>query len=213
MVVTDKTAGPPVPLPGKRHILLVDDDKTFNEAVGQLLRRAGFEVTQATDFRVALEVLEAEGQIDLLISDIVMPSSVNGIALSRMARLRRRDLKVLYLTGYNIPGIENEALGPDSAEAHRRRPTAPRDRTGACSGVGIRVMPPFLGMITFRATGGSPGDPQRPIVSGTDRIRDWTVASAPSRTRRPMSASATCAERTAPSCQPVMYDMCSPANR
>ena len=112
MAVTDETAGPPVPLPGKRHILLVDDDKTLNEAVGQLLRRAGFEVTLATDFRVALEVLEAEGRIDLLISDIVMPASVNGIALTRMARLRRRDLKVLYLTGYNIPGIENEALGP-----------------------------------------------------------------------------------------------------
>jgi hypothetical protein len=29
-----------------------------------------------------------------------------------MARLRRRDLKIMYLTGYNIPGIENEALGP-----------------------------------------------------------------------------------------------------
>jgi CheY-like chemotaxis protein len=96
----------------KRHILLVDDDKTFSEAVGQLLRRANFEVTIAADFRVALEVLEAEGQVDLLISDIVMPSSVNGIALSRMARLRRRELKVMYITGYNIPGIENEALGP-----------------------------------------------------------------------------------------------------
>lgn len=41
-----------------------------------------------------------------------MPDSVNGIALSRMARLRRRDLQVLYMTGYEIPGIENEALGP-----------------------------------------------------------------------------------------------------
>ncbi len=80
--------------------------------MGQVLRRAGFDVTLAADFRLALEVLEAEGQVDLLISDIVMPSSVNGIALSRMARLRRRELKVLYLTGYNIPGAENEALGP-----------------------------------------------------------------------------------------------------
>ena len=41
-----------------------------------------------------------------------MPDSVNGIALSRMARLRRRDLKVIYITGYSIPGVEREALGP-----------------------------------------------------------------------------------------------------
>jgi CheY-like chemotaxis protein len=112
MVVIEETAPQPTATHGTRHILLVDDDKTFSDATGQLLRRAGFDVTVATDFRVVLEVLEAEGQIDLLISDIVMPSSVNGIALSRMARLRRRDLKVMYLTGYDIPGIENEALGP-----------------------------------------------------------------------------------------------------
>jgi CheY-like chemotaxis protein len=44
--------------------------------------------------------------------DIVMPDSVNGIALSRMARLRRRELKVIYLTGYSIPGADREAMGP-----------------------------------------------------------------------------------------------------
>jgi CheY-like chemotaxis protein len=41
-----------------------------------------------------------------------MPDSVNGIALSRMARLRRRNLRVVYLTGYDIPGADREALGP-----------------------------------------------------------------------------------------------------
>jgi len=41
-----------------------------------------------------------------------MPESVNGLALSRMARIRRRDLKVIYLTGYSIPGADREALGP-----------------------------------------------------------------------------------------------------
>ena len=90
----------------------MEDDEAFAEAAAQMLRRAGFEVTLAPDFRVALETLGGDGQIDLLLSDIVMPSSVNGIALSRMARLRRRDLKVLYVTGYNIPGLEDEALGP-----------------------------------------------------------------------------------------------------
>jgi CheY-like chemotaxis protein len=47
-----------------------------------------------------------------MLADIVMPDRVNGIALSRMARLRRRDIKVVYMTGYNIPGIDREALGP-----------------------------------------------------------------------------------------------------
>jgi DNA-binding LytR/AlgR family response regulator len=47
-----------------------------------------------------------------LLIDIVMPGSVNGLALSRMARMRRKELKIVYVTGYTIPGVDREALGP-----------------------------------------------------------------------------------------------------
>jgi CheY-like chemotaxis protein len=77
-----------------------------------VLNGHGYAAILATGFHTALEILEAERPIDLLLVDIVMPDGVNGLALSRMARLRRRDLKVMYLTGYNIPGVEREALGP-----------------------------------------------------------------------------------------------------
>jgi CheY-like chemotaxis protein len=94
------------------HILLVDDDPMFCEAAGQVLRRAGFGVVVVTSFQPALAVLESESPLDLLLTDIAMPAGINGLALSRMARLRRPNLKVLYITGYSIPGIEREALGP-----------------------------------------------------------------------------------------------------
>jgi CheY-like chemotaxis protein len=110
--VIDETRPQPDAASGKGHILLVEDDKEFAEALGKILRNAGFAVSVATDFRTALEDLESERPVDLLLTDIVMPGSVNGIALSRMARLRRRDLKVVYLTGYNVPGVETEASGP-----------------------------------------------------------------------------------------------------
>jgi len=96
----------------KARILVVEDDRTFGEAVRKLLCQEGYGVTVASDFRLALEILEGDQPVDLLLADIVMPDSVNGIALSRMARLRRRDLKVLYMTGYNIPGADTQALGP-----------------------------------------------------------------------------------------------------
>lgn len=96
----------------KAHILLVEDDEACLTAFSAALRLAGYTVSVAGDFRVALEVLESGQALDLLVVDIVMPESVNGIALSRMARLRRPALPVLYVTGYRIPGAEREALGP-----------------------------------------------------------------------------------------------------
>jgi CheY-like chemotaxis protein len=96
----------------KARILVVDDDAVFGDAAAKVLRAAGFEVSLAPDHRLALEDLESTRPIDLLITDVVMPERVNGVALSRMARMRRPELKVIYLTAYDIPGVEDEAAGP-----------------------------------------------------------------------------------------------------
>ena len=94
-------------------ILLVDDDAAFGDAAARVLRAAGFEVCLAPDYRLALEDLESTRPINLLVTDIiVMPDRVNGVALSRMARMRRPELKVIYLTAYDIPGVEDDAIGP-----------------------------------------------------------------------------------------------------
>ena len=97
---------------GVAHILVVEDDAAYREALGHILQREGYSVSLAADFRGALETLESEQPVDLMLVDIVMPDRVNGIALARMARLRRRDIKIIYITGYDIPGIDREALGP-----------------------------------------------------------------------------------------------------
>jgi CheY-like chemotaxis protein len=119
-------------LAGPRHILMVDDDEIFREAAAKVLRAAGFEVRLAPDHRLALDLLEGVETIDLLLVDIVMPDRVNGLALARMARLRRRHLKILYLTGYDLSGVESEALGrilrkpiePDALVAEVKRTLA-----------------------------------------------------------------------------------------
>jgi CheY-like chemotaxis protein len=98
--------------PGQFSILLVEDDEASRISLGTLLQRAGYRVRTAPDFRLALELLEGDQSIDLLLTDIVMPDRVNGLALARMARLRRPGVKLLYVTGYDIPGVESEALGP-----------------------------------------------------------------------------------------------------
>ena len=99
-------------LGSKTRILVVDDDQICGDAIAGVLRAAGYEVSLAPDHRLALEDLESARPVDLLITDIVMPDRVNGVALSRMARMRRPELKVIYLTAYDIPGVEDDAIGP-----------------------------------------------------------------------------------------------------
>jgi CheY-like chemotaxis protein len=91
------------------HILLVEDEEGFRYAAAKALRGAGLGVLAVPDYREALEALETGQPVDLLVTDIVMPDRVNGFALARMARMRRLDLKVLYLTAYDVPA--DEAIG------------------------------------------------------------------------------------------------------
>ncbi len=93
----------------KQKILLVDDDPTWRYAAAKALVEAGYEVVAAADYMSALDVVGAEPPVDILVTDIVMPNGMNGFALARMARLRRRDLKILYMTGYDVP--THEAVG------------------------------------------------------------------------------------------------------
>jgi len=97
-----------------------------------VLRGAGFEVLLAPDDRLALEDFENTRPIDLLITDIVMSQHVNGVALSRMARMRRPRLKIIYITAYDIRGIEDEAIAPGPAQADRRRAARRRGQARSC---------------------------------------------------------------------------------
>jgi CheY-like chemotaxis protein len=57
-------------------------------------------VLAATDGREALSVLEEDATVDLLFSDVVMPSGLSGIELGRGARRLRPELSVLLSSGY-----------------------------------------------------------------------------------------------------------------
>lgn len=93
------------------HILVVDDDQVCAEAIGLLLRGAGYQVSVAHHFNEALQILEASPPPDVLIADIVMPSSINGLALARMARMRNLAIRTIYISGYDVPAVHQEATG------------------------------------------------------------------------------------------------------
>ena len=85
--------------PRRATILLVDDEDLVRFATGEMLREMGHTVIEASSGVVALEKLAAARDIDLLISDYLMPG-IRGSELIEEARRRRPQLPALLLTGY-----------------------------------------------------------------------------------------------------------------
>lgn len=84
-------------------ILLVEDDAILRKAVSHLLRQAGFQVFAAPDAGVAQTLWEAHGkEIDLLLSDVVMPGSESGLQLAERLLQQTPALKVILTSGYNV---------------------------------------------------------------------------------------------------------------
>jgi CheY-like chemotaxis protein len=88
------------------NILFVEDDEDLREAITEALESAGLTVLAVADHREALDVLEGKSPVDLLVTDVIFPGRMHGFALARMARMRRLGLKVLYVTGSDVPEAE-----------------------------------------------------------------------------------------------------------
>jgi CheY-like chemotaxis protein len=80
-------------------ILSVEDDDDLRELVDTVLTSAGFRVVSAANAEAAIGLLEGEEPFDLLLTDMVMPG-LNGMALARIARRLRPNVRVLYTSGY-----------------------------------------------------------------------------------------------------------------
>jgi PAS domain S-box-containing protein len=94
------------PIPGGTGtILLVEDEASLRAIIGELLRDAGYTVTEAASPEEALALAQDQREpIHLLLTDVVMPK-MNGRALARaLARVWPR-MKVLFMSGYTDDAI------------------------------------------------------------------------------------------------------------
>jgi DNA-binding response OmpR family regulator len=104
-------------------VLVVDDEPTVRDIVGQYLTRDGFRVVTAGDGREVMELVELESP-DLVVLDIMLPG-IGGLELCRSIRARRA-IPVILLTarGEETDRIVGLELGADD---YVTKPFSPRE--------------------------------------------------------------------------------------
>ncbi len=83
------------------HILLVEDDADVRAYLTRALKRLGYSLGVANNGDRALEMLQQNEHYDLVLTDIVMPGKVNGIALADFIGINYPETRVLCMTGYS----------------------------------------------------------------------------------------------------------------
>lgn len=101
-------AAPAEPEVHGKTAIVVDDDATIRELVGQALRKMGCDVIEARDAAYAYEFLQREARhVDLLLTDVVMPG-MGGRELAELALNVRPALKVLFISAYAYTELDGD---------------------------------------------------------------------------------------------------------
>jgi CheY-like chemotaxis protein len=94
---------------GSVSILVVEDEEAVRRYSTDALRDLGYRVLEADGARQALDIIDAEPDIAILFTDVVMPD-MNGRRLVEAALERRPALKVLFTTGYTRNAIVHNGM-------------------------------------------------------------------------------------------------------
>ncbi len=108
-------------LTGSGRVLLVEDEDSVRSFAVRALKRQGYDVIEATSGAEGLEKFEeVGGQIDLVVSDVVMPE-MDGPTMLNELRKQRPDIKIIFMSGYPDDAFKRN-LNPGEAFAFLAKP-------------------------------------------------------------------------------------------
>jgi signal transduction histidine kinase/CheY-like chemotaxis protein/HAMP domain-containing protein len=121
--VPERPAPPPADaVGGHETILLAEDNPAIRELAARTLREAGYRVIEVEDGARARDAAERSTEVDLLITDVVMPGQT-GRELAAALRKARPSLPVVFMSGYSDVAGD----GHDPADPFLAKPFAPDD--------------------------------------------------------------------------------------
>jgi PAS domain S-box-containing protein len=97
-------------------VLVVEDDPTVRSVTVRMLGILGYGVIEAVDGASAQKTLNSESDIDLMLTDVILPGGINGWDLHNFALARKPDMNILFMSGYTDENIKIDELSSQSIE-------------------------------------------------------------------------------------------------
>ena len=96
---------------GSETILIVEDEAILREMARDILAGYGYRILEASSGREALNHWrEKSGEIDLLLTDMVMPEGISGAELARQLLVNHPGLKIIFTSGYTANEVNTALL-------------------------------------------------------------------------------------------------------
>lgn len=113
--------------PSKGTILIAEDDEMVRSLIGLVLSRVGYKVLTAEDGDEAIKLCESDpNPIDFLITDVIMPGTLNGIQLSEHLKQCYPKMKSIFISGHmNNVVVQQLTLSPNLP--FLQKPFSPHD--------------------------------------------------------------------------------------
>jgi len=132
LVPESDNAGEPVPVKTGAKILLVEDEEEVRWLLKRILEDAGHHITTAPNGDSALEAFNSQHDFDVLVTDVVMPGSLQGPALAKAVRAIQPDIPCIFVSGYASEAII-DSNGLEPSDVRLMKPVTRSDLLAAVS--------------------------------------------------------------------------------
>ena len=81
-------------------VLVVEDEPLVRELAIEMLEDIGYRTVDAADGETAIKLLEEDPEVEILLTDVVLPSGTSGADVAAAAERLKPGIKILFMSGY-----------------------------------------------------------------------------------------------------------------